>query len=282
MPPDRSQPAPDSPSGSRNLWVRVAAAAILIPVALGLAWSGGWWWLALVALVAVGLIVEWLMMIGVRDDRQLMAAGAASLVAVGFCLSLGQANVAAVMALAGALATLGLAREARYWAVLGYVYAAIALAASLLVRGDDVTGFRALIFVFLIVWVTDSLGYFVGRSVGGPKLWRRVSPNKTWAGALGGFFGSIAIGVGFSSAGYSAMIPALVLSALLSVVSQFGDLFESAVKRRFGVKDSGQIIPGHGGLLDRLDGYIAAIGVAALIGLWRGGFDGVGQGLMIW
>ncbi len=234
------------------------------------------------ALVAVGLIVEWLMMIGLRDDRQLMAAGAASLVAVGFCLSLGQANVAAVMALAGALATLGLAREARYWAVLGYVYAAIALAASLLVRGDDVTGFRALIFVFLIVWVTDSLGYFVGRSVGGPKLWRRVSPNKTWAGALGGFFGSIAIGVGFSSAGYSAMIPALVLSALLSVVSQFGDLFESAVKRRFGVKDSGQIIPGHGGLLDRLDGYIAAIGVAALIGLWRGGFDGVGQGLMIW
>ncbi len=282
MSPDRSQPAPDSSSGSRNLWVRLAAAAILIPVALGLAWSGGWWWLALVALVAVGLLVEWLMMVGLRDDRQLMGAGAASLVVVGFCLSLGQANVAAAMALAGALATLGLARASRRWAVLGYVYAAIALAASLLVRGDDVTGFQALIFVFLIVWVTDSLGYFVGRSIGGPKLWRRVSPNKTWSGALGGLFGSIAVGLGFYAAGYSAMVPALVLSALLSVVSQLGDLFESAVKRHFGVKDSGQIIPGHGGLLDRLDGYIAAIAVAALIGLWRGGFDGVGQGLVIW
>jgi phosphatidate cytidylyltransferase len=186
------------------------------------------------------------------------------------------------MALAGAVAVVGLARAPRRWAVLGFVYAGVAFAASLLVRGDDIVGFQALILVFLVVWVTDSLGYFVGRGVGGPKLWPRVSPNKTWAGALGGLFGSIVVGAGFSIAGYSAVAPALVLSGLLSVASQLGDLFESAVKRRFGVKDSGQIIPGHGGLLDRLDGYVAAIAVAALIGLWRGGFDGVGHGLVIW
>src|SRR5437763_9909426 len=162
--------------------------------------------------------------------------------------------------------------------------------ASVLVRLDSVEGFVALMFVLLIVWVTDIGGYFAGRGVGGPKLWPRVSPKKTWAGAIGGFAASLAVAAAFAALaprldGRLLVVkigPLLGLGAVLSIVSQLGDLFESAVKRRFGVKDSSQIIPGHGGLLDRLDGFVAAIVLAALIGILRGGVDGVGRGLVVW
>ena len=108
------------------------------------------------------------------------------------------------------------------------------------------------------------------------------SPKKTWAGAIGGFVLSLVVAAGFSALGLGRLLPLLALAAALTVASQLGDLFESAVKRRFGVKDSSHIIPGHGGLLDRLDGYVFAIVVAALIGFLRGGADGVGRGLMVW
>jgi phosphatidate cytidylyltransferase len=118
--------------------------------------------------------------------------------------------------------------------------------------------------------------------LGGPKLWPRVSPKKTWAGAIGGFIASLGVAAGFAALDIGKMIPLLLLAAALSIVSQLGDLFESAVKRRFGVKDSSHIIPGHGGLLDRLDGFVFAVVAAALIGFLRHGADGVGRGLMIW
>jgi phosphatidate cytidylyltransferase len=136
--------------------------------------------------------------------------------------------------------------------------------------------------VLLIVWVTDIGGYFAGRGIGGPKLWPRVSPKKTWAGAMGGFVASLVIALGFAACKLGETGSLLLLAAALSIASQLGDLFESAVKRRFGVKDSSQIIPGHGGLLDRLDGFVAAIALAAVIGILRGGVDGVGRGLMVW
>jgi phosphatidate cytidylyltransferase len=170
----------------------------------------------------------------------------------------------------------------RGWAATGFCYAAAAELASVLARLDATAGFVALIMVLLIVWVTDIGGYFAGRGLGGPKLWPRVSPKKTWAGAIGGFIASLAIAAGFASFGFGKMGPLLLLGAALSIASQLGDLFESAVKRRFGVKDSSHIIPGHGGLLDRLDGFVAAIVLAALIGLLRGGVDGAGRGLMVW
>ena len=160
--------------------------------------------------------------------------------------------------------------------------AAVAEVASVLLRQDPEEGFVALMFVLLVVWATDIGGYFAGRSIGGPKLWPRVSPKKTWAGAVGSFVGSLVVAAGFAVFDLGAVAPLLVLGALLSVVSQFGDLFESAVKRRFGVKDSSHLIPGHGGLMDRLDGFVAAVAVAAIFGFLRGGADGVGRGLMVW
>jgi phosphatidate cytidylyltransferase len=137
-------------------------------------------------------------------------------------------------------------------------------------------------FVLLVVWVTDIGGYFAGRGIGGPKLWPRVSPKKTWAGAVGGFLASLAVAAGFGSLGLGKTGPILLVGAFLSIASQLGDLFESAVKRRFGVKDSSHIIPGHGGLMDRLDGFVAAIVLAAFLGFLRGGADGVGRGIMVW
>jgi phosphatidate cytidylyltransferase len=134
----------------------------------------------------------------------------------------------------------------------------------------------------LVVWATDIGGYFAGRTIGGPKLWVRVSPKKTWAGAIGGLTGSLIVAAGFAASGIGRMVSMLLLAAALSVVSQLGDLFESAVKRRFGVKDSSHLIPGHGGVLDRIDGFVAAIVLAAIIGVMRGGADGVARGLMVW
>jgi phosphatidate cytidylyltransferase len=136
--------------------------------------------------------------------------------------------------------------------------------------------------ILLVVWVTDIGGYFAGRGIGGPKLWPRVSPKKTWAGAVGGVAASLLVAEAFVAFGLGETGPTLLLGAVLSIVSQLGDLFESAVKRRFGVKDSSHIIPGHGGLLDRLDGYVAAVVLAAIFGFLRGGVDGVGRGLMVW
>ncbi|HWW46798.1 MAG TPA: phosphatidate cytidylyltransferase [Xanthobacteraceae bacterium] len=278
-----SQQVPSGAGGSnaRNLALRLAAAAVLIPVTLVLAWWGGWWWLVLVALAAIGLFVEWLMMVGSQREPGVVAGGAALVIAAVSVLC-GRPEAAIGLCAAGAAVVAILCSVRRAWSTLGFLYAAAALLASMLVRGSDVAGFQALIFVFLIVWVTDTLGYFVGRSVGGPKLWPRVSPNKTWAGALGGFGGSLVVAIVSTVLGYLPLLPALLLGAGLSVMSQLGDLFESAVKRRFGVKDSSQLIPGHGGLLDRLDGYVAAIVAAALIGFLRGDLDGIGRGLMVW
>ncbi len=197
-------------------------------------------------------------------------------------LALGRVEIALIVLMLGLAAVAGLTPERRVWAVTGFGYAAAAELASVLLRLDPVQGWAALMLVLLVVWVTDIGGYFAGRGIGGPKLWPRVSPNKTWAGAVGGFAASLAVAWGFSAFGLGKTSALLLLGSALSIASQLGDLFELAVKRRFGVKDSSHIIPGHGGLLDRLDGFVAAVVLAAVLGLLRGGVDGVGRGLMVW
>jgi len=270
-------------SGSRNLLMRIVVAAVLIPLAVAIAYAGGWLWAALVTLAAIGLFVEWLAIVGLSGAMRVTVPGVAALAVAGLCFAIGRLDAAALIVLAvGFVAVVSIAPERRNWAAAGFLYAAAAEIASVLVRLDPVKGFAALMFVLLIVWVTDSGGYFAGRGIGGPKLWPRVSPKKTWAGAVGGLVASLAVAAGFAALDLGKTLPLLVLSAVLSTVSQLGDLFESAVKRSFGVKDSSQIIPGHGGLMDRLDGFVAAVVVAALFGFLRGGADGVGRGLMVW
>jgi phosphatidate cytidylyltransferase len=274
--------APAAGQGSRNLMMRVLAALVLAPAAIAIAYAGGWLWAALVTLAAIGLYVEWLMIVGAGREPRVIALGAAALAVGGICLASGRIDTALVVLAVGLAAVALLSAERRLWTATGFIYAAAAELASVLVRLDPIKGFSALMLILLVVWVTDIGGYFAGRGIGGPKLWPRVSPKKTWAGAIGGFALSLAVAGGFAAFGYGQAGPLLLLAAVLSIASQFGDLFESAVKRRFGVKDSSQIIPGHGGLLDRLDGFVAAVVLAAIFGLLRGGADGVGRGLMVW
>ena len=273
---------PSAEQGSRNLWLRIAAAAVLIPMAIAALYAGGWVWFALVNLAATGLYIEWMMIVGLGRRGVALAAGIAGLYLAGLGLMLDRVDLLLVAAAVGLAVSVASSGKARGWSAAGYAYAAAALLASLLVRSDPVAGFSALMFILLVVWVTDIGGYIAGRGLGGPKLWPRVSPKKTWAGAIGGFAGSLVVAAGFALFGLGTWGALLALAGVLSVVSQLGDLFESAVKRRFGVKDSSQIIPGHGGLLDRLDGYVAAVLFAAVVGLLRGGADGAGRGLMVW
>ena len=287
---DAAPAAPTEPASepaSQNLLRRIGAALVLAPLALALAYAGGWWWAGLVTLASIGLLIEWLTVIGASHDRRAMTVGIVALVACGLSLALSRTDLGVLALLLGGLAVALLAQTLRGWTTAGFCYAALAELASVVVRLDIAAGFSALLLVLLVVWGNDIGGYFAGRGIGGPKLWPRVSPKKTWAGAIGGFASGILLAAGYVAwlpAGLSTtrMVPVLLLAATLSVVSQCGDLFESAVKRRFGVKDSSHIIPGHGGLLDRLDGFVAAIVVAALIGYLRGGVDGVGRGLMVW
>jgi phosphatidate cytidylyltransferase len=275
-------PAAVAEQGSRNFLTRVMAALVLAPLAIAAAYVGGWLWAALVTLTTVGLYVEWLTVVGEARQMRLVASGAVALALAGFCLATGRVDVSLLVLALGLAAVALLAPEPRIWVATGFGYAAAAEMASVLVRLDRTYGFAALMLILLVVWVTDIGGYFAGRGIGGPKLWPRVSPKKTWAGAIGGFAASLAVAGGFAAFDLSKTGPLLLLSAVLSMASQLGDLFESAVKRRFGVKDSSRIIPGHGGLLDRLDGFVAAVVLAAIFGLLRGGVDGVGRGLMVW
>jgi phosphatidate cytidylyltransferase len=274
-------PAAVVEQGSRNLLMRVVAASVLAPSAVAIAYAGGWFWLGLVTLAAIGLYVEWLTIVGARTPR-VMAAGIVTLFGVAVWLGIGRIGATYVIVALGVIVAALLSPHRRGWAALGGCYAFAALVASVAVRLDQTYGFTALMFVLLIVWVTDIGGYFAGRGLGGPKLWRRVSPKKTWAGAIGGFVASLLVAAGFAAFDLGKTGPLMLLGAILSVASQLGDLFESAVKRRFGVKDSSHIIPGHGGLLDRLDGFVAAVVLAAIFGFLRGGADGVGRGLVVW
>lgn len=275
-------PAAENESASRNLVMRVAVAAVLIPLAVAIAYAGGWLWAALVTAAAIGLFVEWLSVVGLASAVALSIRGGVALALGGICFALGRIDAALIVLGLGLISVLWTAPERRGWAAAGFCYAAAAEIASVLLRLDPAKGFAALIFVLFIVWVTDSGGYFAGRGIGGPKLWPSVSPKKTWAGAIGGFAASLAVAIGFAAFDLGRTVPLLISAAILSVASQLGDLFESAVKRRFGVKDSSHIIPGHGGLMDRLDGFVAAVVLAAIFGFLRGGADGVGRGLMVW
>jgi phosphatidate cytidylyltransferase len=150
-------------------------------------------------------------------------------------------------------------------------------------RADDVLGFAVIVMLFAIVWTTDILGYFAGRAFGGPKLWPAISPKKTWSGAIAGALGAMIVAIAVSGLfGSFNKLAIVIVALLLSVLAQLGDFFESWVKRQFGAKDSSNLIPGHGGVMDRLDGFWAAALAGCLIGLLRGGFDAPARGLLVW
>jgi phosphatidate cytidylyltransferase len=225
--------------------LRVISSAVLAPVAIAIAWFGGWLFVLFWTGATCIVLWEWSRLVIGSGTRRYSAFAA--------------------------------------WMIAGLFYAGVLLLAPLILRRDPAFGFVALLFLFAIVWVTDIAAYFAGRAIGGPKLWTAVSPNKTWSGALGGALCGVIAGLVVCGFAGLDLAPMLVLVALLlSVASQGGDLLESAIKRHFGAKDSSHLIPGHGGLMDRLDGFLTAALAAVMVGLLRGGLDGAAQGLLVW
>ena len=218
----------------------------------------------------------------VRQQRVLIAGVLVLALALGLAAA-GYARLAVTVIVVGSLgaAMLG-AMGRRIWIAAGVLYAASLGAAPILLRSDLEYGFVAIIFLFAVVWATDTSAYAAGRAIGGLKLMPRVSPKKTWAGALGGAIGAIIAALVVAELSSLDAVVTAVLAASLSILAQAGDLFESFLKRRFDAKDSSGLIPGHGGLMDRLDGFVAASFAAAVIGILRGGFAAPGRGLLVW
>lgn len=252
--------------------MRIASAVVLVPLALACLWYGGWAWEALVGLAAVGLTYEWAKLCGFMPLwRGWLYLALALAWAIGAPL-LGIDARQLIELGAGALAVWLISRSLMLAA--GVIYAGLGVLALLWLRADPVVGWGNVLFVLLIVWASDIGAYLTGRLIGGPKLAPAISPGKTWSGAAGGLVAAIAVG---AVAAQSPALPVLALAAGLSVISQAGDLLESGLKRRFKVKDSSHLIPGHGGLFDRLDGLLAAApaagGLAVLLGrgvaLWQ-------------
>jgi phosphatidate cytidylyltransferase len=273
-------------AGRSNASLRVISALVLAPLAIAVAWAGKLPFAVFWGLAAFGVWWEWTSLVAVSAARLVMFTGVGAL---GLALALaatGRTLTATIVIVLGAAATNVVAPPGRgAWVGAGLIYAGSLIVAPLAIRHDVQWGFTGIMFLFGVVWGTDILGYIVGRAFGGPKLWQRISPNKTWSGAVAGTLCAVLIGWAFAwglGLGPDGAVHLAVVGLGLSIAAQAGDLFESSVKRRFGAKDSGQIIPGHGGLMDRLDGFLVAAVVAAVYGISRAGLENAAQGLLQW
>ncbi|HUA77931.1 MAG TPA: phosphatidate cytidylyltransferase [Acetobacteraceae bacterium] len=259
---------------------RVLSALLLAPIALICLWLGGVMWTLLAALAGIGAAIEW-----VRICRffpfSLPGVLLPALVAVTGLAAAGRWALPALVVLLAASVALAAGRGGgagpRRWLAAGLCYLGLATFAAVWLRLDGPAGLGNMTFVVLIVWASDSGAYLVGRVVGGAKLAPRISPAKTWSGAVGGLGFAVVAGLVVAeclAAGPSLGV--LLASGVLGVASQAGDLLGSVFKRRFGVKDSGNLIPGHGGVLDRLAGVLAAAPIAAILALV------LGPGVELW
>ena len=267
-----------------ELALRVCSALVLVPLAIATAYLGGWPFDLFWGAAAIGVLWEWSSLVARNEQLSVRLAGGASLALAVVLVATGHVLPALIVVAMGALgaASLTLA-ERRTWVAGALPYAGALAMGPIILRSDGEQGFLAVLFLFAIVWTTDIGAYFAGRALGGPKLVPGVSPNKTWAGAIGGLLASVlAALVVAKMAALTSLFALAMLAVVLSVSAQAGDLFESFLKRRFNAKDSSQLIPGHGGLMDRLDGFVTASVAAVMIGLARGGFEAPGRGLLVW
>jgi phosphatidate cytidylyltransferase len=266
-----------------NLQIRILSAIVLGVAVLGLVWLGGIVCRVLAALVAGAIFYEWAAMrrAATSTDHHWLSALCLAL-ALG-CLVIG--FQARILFIATAVAILvpsvhGWARGQGLWNASGVAYAAISAVTLSLIRGDGQAGLLAILFLFAVVWATDVFAYFVGRAVGGPKLAPSISPGKTWSGAVGGAVGGLAGGALFAELTGWGNIWVAATALVLAVIAQLGDLLESFLKRRQGVKDSSHLIPGHGGFMDRVDGLVVAAWALYVIGMLFGSADNPASGLV--
>lgn len=267
----------------REIVARVLSAAVLIPAVIADAWAGGLWFAFLLAALGVIVSVEWTDMVHEGSRRQLVLHVIAVLAAV-FLTGPDFAIIGCAVVVAAWIVSIVASGRKTFWHQVGVGYLAIPFACFALLREDAERGFDAVLWLFVLVWLADTFAYIFGRTIGGPKLAPRISPNKTWAGLGGAVFGAALAALGLAWLGglWQGAMALLLVAVVLAVIEQAGDFFESAAKRHFGVKDSGRIIPGHGGVLDRIDGLMAVAVAATIIGVARGGVGHPGQGLLIW
>jgi phosphatidate cytidylyltransferase len=243
---------------------RISAGASLAVVAIGDVLLGGWFFAALLLVAVVVMASEWARLAGNPDPavRRLVLWPSILIPAGAIVLGMNDAMPAALMLLgAGCAVSAGLAALVRGAPVNrtagGVLYIGLPTLALLWLRNTS-EGAALVLWLFFVVWATDTCAYFAGRTIGGPRLAPSLSPKKTWAGLGGGMLGAALVGGAFTLGRGGAVLWAAAFAAALAVVAQLGDLFESWLKRRVDVKDSGDLIPGHGGLLDRVDGLLFA------------------------
>jgi phosphatidate cytidylyltransferase len=268
--------APPRPVRFADLGLRLASGLVLAAVALLNIWAGGAWAAGLLAVVLAVMLWEYHRMVTGSAEIAApallvpVAAGVLALVATAvWGAPTGLATLAA-----GAVAVALAARPRSLWLTAGFLYMTLAMGALLVLRDREPEGVLLILWLVLVVVAADVGAYLVGRRVGGRKLWPRVSPGKTWSGAIGGLAFAVVVGLIFSwlVVGWHPWRMG-GLSLGIAICSQMGDLLESAVKRRFGVKDASRLIPGHGGMMDRLDGVMGGVWFFAIcdalgIGVW--------------
>ncbi|GAA0570203.1 phosphatidate cytidylyltransferase [Caenispirillum bisanense] len=253
------------------LKTRLLSALIMIPLALLCVWAGSPVFDLAVAAIALLMAWEWQAMVQPGHRLPGWAAGFAAAIATLAVVPLPLWALAVVVVAPVPVFLLALSRPAAGWAALGAVYVALPAVALVWLREEG--GLATVLWLMFVVWATDTGAYAFGKRIGGPKLAPRISPKKTWAGLWGGAFSAAVVGlVTALIVNPGALVVLTVFSAALAIIEQISDLSESYVKRRFGVKDSGTIIPGHGGVLDRVDGLVlAAPAVVLAVLLGQGG-----------
>jgi phosphatidate cytidylyltransferase len=273
---------------SRELRLRIISAIVMAAVILAATWYGGILFRIVAGLLAILIYYEWATITRMSETNSTGNAWgwfAVAVIAGNTIFGEPSLDLPLLSGFTLTAALFPVLRGRNWWLVGGIVYAGLSGISLAAIRGDELTGFVAILFIFAVVWSTDILAYFVGRAIGGPKLAPSISPGKTWSGAIGGAVAAL-IGGGAVSLAYHGRISLLLLglALILSVFSQIGDLFESFVKRRFKVKDSSHLIPGHGGFMDRVDGLVFACFTVFLIAFVHaaatGDVPGSGGGLL--
>ncbi|WP_052951711.1 phosphatidate cytidylyltransferase [Devosia soli] len=284
---DPGEPSPKPVASQRRNWAdvgpRLASAAFLLVIVIVTLYLGSFYFSTVVGAVYAGAYREWETMV----SRATISIPGLALVALVWLSGtvfpwFGILGLASAILVAIVVAAF-MDRKLLLWRATGLALFGLLILSHVLMRGDTMAGLWAGVFLGTVVWMTDSAAFFTGRQIGGEKLAPAISPSKTWSGALGG----LALGAGAGLIVWTLITDSpwwigLLIAVAISILGQFGDLLESAVKRRFRIKDSGDIIPGHGGLMDRLDSLTFGVILVLIIGVLHGGIDRVAEGLLYW
>lgn len=267
--PTLAAPPPVPPSLASNVWLRILSAVGLAAISFSLAWAGVLPFAALVLLVALVMSWEWSRVVRGEDIDLSLLVHCVSVFAAIALAAFGFAALGVAVLIIGTIIVLALEFGAHpMLSGAGVLYAGLPAVALLWLRSNEPSGFHAVLFIVLVVAATDTAAFAAGRLIGGPRLAPRISPNKTWSGLLGGISAAGLAAAAFAYAIQAPVIALAITGVLMGLIAQGGDLAESALKRAFDVKDVSQLLPGHGGFMDRMDGIVTVAVAVALLALF--------------